>query len=97
MSSEPLGTSTSEVEVTNVSMHGIWLLAGERELFLPYEDFPWFKDAPIGKIFHVEQPTAGHFYWPDLDVDLGLESIEHPERFPLKAPLTSNQSLERTC
>lgn len=87
MSLEPLGTNTSEVEVTNVSMHGIWLLAGERELFLPYEDFPWFKDAPIGKILHVEQPTPGHFYWPDLDVDLGLESIEHPERFPLKAQL----------
>jgi hypothetical protein len=96
MNLEPLGASTSEVEVTNVSMHGIWLLAGERELFLPYEDFPWFKDVPIGKILNVEQPTPGHFYWPDLDVDLGPKSIEHPERFPLKAQLASNQSLERT-
>ncbi len=96
MSLEPLGASTSEVEVTNVSLHGIWLLAGEQELFLPYEDFPWFKDVPIGKILNVEQPTPGHFYWPDLDVDLGLKSIEHPERFPLKAQLASNQSLERT-
>jgi hypothetical protein len=96
MSLEPLGTSTSELEVTNVSMHGIWLLACKRELFLPYEDFPWFKDVPIGKIFHVEQPTPGHFYWPDLDVDLGLASIEHPERFPLKAQLTSDQGVQAT-
>ena len=96
MSSEPLSASTSEVEVTNVSIHGIWLLAGKRELFLPYDDFPWFKDVPIGEILNVEQPTPGHFYWPDLDVDLGLESIEHPERFPLKAQLTSNQSLKQT-
>ena len=73
------------VEVTNVSTHGIWLLAGDRELFLSYEDFPWFKDATIGKILHVQEPSPGHFYWPDLDIDLGLESIEHPERFPLKA------------
>lgn len=85
MSSQPLGKITSEIEVTNVSSHGIWLLAGDRELFLPYEDFPWFKDVPIGKILNVQQPTPGHFYWPELDVDLGIESIEHPERFPLKA------------
>jgi hypothetical protein len=39
----------------------------------------------VGKILNVEEPTPGHFYWPDLDVDLDTESIEHPERFPLKS------------
>ena len=85
MSSEPLGIGTSAVEVTNVSMHGIWLLAGDRELFLGYEDFPWFRNAPISKIVNVEEPTPDHFYWPDLDIDIGLQTIEHPEKFPLKA------------
>lgn len=85
MSSRPLGESTSPVEVTNTSSHGIWLLAAEGEMFLPYENFPWFKDAPIGKIFNVEEPTPGHYYWPDLDVDLTAEIIEHTERFPLIA------------
>lgn len=27
----------------------------------------------------------GHFYWPDIDVDLDLKIIRHPERFPLQA------------
>ncbi len=85
MSSKPLGKSTSEVEVTNINKHGVWLLAGDREMFMPYEDFPWFKDVPVRKILNVEEPSPGHFYWPDLDVDLGVESIEHPDRFPLKA------------
>ena len=85
MSSEPLGIGTSGVEVTNITAHGVWLLAGNRELFMSYEAFPWFKDAPIGKILKVEQPVPGHFYWPELDTDLGVESIEHPERFPLKS------------
>lgn len=85
MSSEPLGKSISAVEVTNITKHGVWLLAGDRELFMSYEDFPWFKDAAVGKILHVEEPSPGHFYWPELDVDLGIESIEHPDRFPLKA------------
>lgn len=53
---------------------------------MPYEDFPWFKDLSVAKILNVEKLTPGHFYWPDLDVDLALKTIEHPERFPLKSP-----------
>ena len=85
MSSRRLVEHTSKVEVTNVSAHGLWLLTDDRELFLPFDDFPWFRDAPIGKVLNVEEPTPGHFFWPDLDVDLGIESIEQPERFPLEA------------
>lgn len=47
--------------------------------------FPWFKDGSVQDIFNVEQPTPGHVYRPELDVDLGLDTIEHPERFPLVA------------
>lgn len=76
-------TSNSGVEVSNVSRHGFWILIGERELFLPFQEFPWFRDVSIGKLVNVELPSAHHLYWPDLDVDLAVESIEHPERFPL--------------
>ena len=85
MNSQVLGKNTLAVEVTNISSHGIWLLTRDKELFIPYEEFPWFKNAPVGKILKVEEPSPGHLYWPELDVDLGIESIEHPERFPLKA------------
>jgi hypothetical protein len=84
MSSLSHGNNTLPVEVTNISTHGIWLLAHDNELFMSYEDFPWFKDQPIKNILNVEEPTPGHFYWPELDVDLTEEIIEHPERFPLK-------------
>ena len=79
------GEHSSDVEVTNISSHGFWLLANGSELFLSYEDFPWFKDVPVGQIIDVEQPSPGHFRWPQLDVDLGTETIEKPDRFPLKA------------
>ena len=59
-------SSTSDVEVTNVSRHGIWLLCRDRELFLSFEDFPWFKDAPIAQILHMEEPSPNHYYWSDL-------------------------------
>jgi hypothetical protein len=79
------GTSTSAVEVTNISPHGFWLLVDSRELFLPFEVFPWFRDASVHAISHVERPQPHHLYWPLLDVDLTIESIEHPERFPRRA------------
>lgn len=85
MNSSALGTNTPPVEVTHISNHGVWLLARGNELFMPYADFPWFKDAPVGRILNVEELTPGHYYWPDLDVDLTEEIISHPERFPRKA------------
>lgn len=81
--STQLGNSTSGPEVTHVSPHGVWLLVGGRELFMPFEQFPWFRSAPVGAIHHVEQPHPRHLYWPELDIDLSVESIEHPEQFPL--------------
>jgi hypothetical protein len=33
MKSESIGTSTSEVEVLNVSPHGFWLIVLEQEFF----------------------------------------------------------------
>jgi len=88
MSSLAHGNSTSAVEVTNISSHGVWLLAQDKELFMAYDDFPWFKNQPIKNIINVEEQGTNHFYWPDIDVDLTVESIEHPERFPLKAKNT---------
>ena len=79
------GASTLDVEVTNVSTHGFWLMLGTEELFVPFSQFPWFKDAPIAKLMNVELPQPHHLYWPDLDVDLAVESIRHPEKFPLVA------------
>jgi hypothetical protein len=83
MSSLPLGSNTSPAEITHISSNGIWLLAHNEELFLSYDDFPWFLDKPVKAIMKVEEPSEGHFYWPDLDVDLSLEIIRHPENFPL--------------
>lgn len=83
MKSAKPGRHISDVEVTNVSTHGFWLLLRDRELFVSFEHFPWFKDVPIGKLLHVELPQPHHLYWPDLDIDLAVESLDHPERFPL--------------
>ncbi len=91
------GKNISEVEVTNVSRHGFWLLIDEQELFLPFDKFPWFRDVPIGQLLKVEQPHPSYLHWPDLDVDLAVESIEFPERFPLVSRARPNNELQRPC
>ena len=83
MKSATLGENTSNAEVTNVSPFGLWLLVGSEELYLPYKDFPWFKNATIAQITHVERPSPDHLYWPELDIDLAVDSIRNPEAFPL--------------
>ena len=85
MSSVPLGTSTSAAEVTNISRHGVWVLVDERELFMPFEDFPWFRYASFESVLKLERPQPHHLYWPELDIDLTVDSIENPEKYPLKS------------
>ena len=88
--SAALGLNTFPVEVTNISQHGFWLLLNSEELFLPFAEFPWFRDAAVGKILHVELASPNHLYWPELDVDLSVQSILHPEQFPLVSKASSS-------
>jgi hypothetical protein len=77
------GKSTSGVEVSNVSPNGFWLLLGDEELFVWCADFPWFRHASIAKICDVQWPSPRRLYWPQLDVDLAVESMRDPSQFPL--------------
>jgi len=78
-----LGASTSGVEVTHVSQHGFWLLLKDEELLVSFSDFPWFKDVTIDQLSKVELPSENHLYWPQLDIDICVDSIRNPKAFPL--------------
>ena len=62
---------------------GLWLLLREKEYFLPYEQFPWFREARIADVLAVTLVHEDHLHWPALDIDLCAESLDHPEDFPL--------------
>ena len=85
MNSLQPGNSTSEIEVTNISGHGIWFYVRDTEHYLPYELYPWFKEKTVRQIVNVEEPNPGHYYWPELDVDLSEAILLNPDKFPLKA------------
>jgi hypothetical protein len=77
------GTVISPVELVQVTRFGFWLAIGDDEHYLNFADFPWFKKATIEALSAVEEAAPGHLHWSLLDVDLDVESIVHPENFPL--------------
>jgi hypothetical protein len=83
MTSSMPGADIFRAEVANIDQFGIWVIVKEVEYFLPYSDFPWFRQATLDQILQVEILHADHLYWPKLDIDLHLDSIRNPESFPL--------------
>ena len=84
MTLSKLGEDTSPVEVTGITAIGFWFLAGDREYFVPFVDYPAFQQATVAQIIRVEQPAPDQFYWPDLDIDIEAAALDEPERFPLQ-------------
>ena len=83
MNSSVLGAVTSAAEVTNMDRFGLWILVQEKEYFLPYGQYPWFKAAKVDQILNVQLLHEDHLHWPELDVDLCIESLEQPDKYPL--------------
>jgi len=87
------------VSVENISTFGIWLFAKGKEYFLDFSTYPYFKDQTIKSIQNVKLLHGFHLYWPDLDVDLEIDNLENPEKYPLKCKYSgrkSNRLAQRT-
>jgi hypothetical protein len=72
------------VSIFNISSNGFWLYVKDKEYFLSYEEYPWFKEARIKDILNVKLLRDFHLYWPDLDVDLEVNCLENTANYPLK-------------
>lgn len=85
MKSQKHGKNTlkPKAQVTQISQFGIWILANDCEYYLPFKKFPWFLKANIGQIQNLKLSKGYHLQWPDLDIDLDLDSINFPEKYPL--------------
>ncbi len=70
------------VAVTNFSAEGFWILVGEDEYFLSFENFPAFKFADISDIRKVTVLENQHLFWEKLDIDLTLDMIKNPGEYP---------------
>ena len=74
---------TADVDISLVTAKGFWIFVQSKEYFLSFDEYPWFRGARIGELMNVELKNLHHLRWEDLDVDIELDSLEHPERYPL--------------
>ena len=89
--SQALGKAILEVEISNISTHGLWLVVEDHEYFLPFEQFPWFRDAKLDEILDVQLLHEHHLHWPKLDIDLELVPLnEEPELGPKPGIINSD-------
>ncbi len=75
------------VSVENITPFGIWLLVKGKEYFLNYHDYPYFKKQTIKSIQNVKLLHNFHLHWLDLDVDLEIDNLKNPEKYPLRSKL----------
>lgn len=66
-----------------INSQGIMLSVCGQDFFLSYNRIPWMKDASIKSVLNVQMSGRNAIEWPDLDVDLEIDSLRHPERYPL--------------
>ncbi len=83
MSSSRPGRRTSASEVTNIGVHGFWFLDGDSEYFVPFKDYPEFREATVAQIHALRKAGPGQYHWPGLDLDIEAAALEEPKKFPL--------------
>lgn len=57
------------------------------------QDYPYFKEKTLKAIQNVDLIHGYHLYWPDLDVDLEIDNLVNPEKYPLKCANHPNQQM----
>ena len=83
------------ISVENITPFGIWIFVNEKEYFLSHKDYPYFKEQTLNSIQNVQLLHGFHLYWPDLDIDLEINNLEHPEQYPLKSNKVKNHLTNR--
>ena len=70
-------------DVLMINDRGIMLSVQGEDYFLSYNRVPWMRDATINEVLDVRMSGNNAIEWPKLQVDLEVESLRHPERYPL--------------
>ena len=76
-------TSSTSVSVLMINGQGIMISVGGQDYFLSYNSIPWMREASIKDVLDVQMCGSEAIEWPSLDIDLEIDSLRHPERYPL--------------
>ena len=75
--------NSTSVSVLMINGQGIMISVGGQDFFLSYNRVPWMREASINDVLNIRMCGNDAVEWPALDVDLEIDSLRHPERYPL--------------
>ena len=75
--------NSTSVSVFMINGQGIMISVGGQDFFLSYNRVPWMREASINDVLNIRMCGNDAVEWPALDVDLEIDSLRHPERYPL--------------
>ncbi len=76
-------TANMLASVLMINSQGVMLSVKGNDYFVSYNRLPWLKDAPVRCVLNVQLSGSDAIEWPELDVDLEIDCLRHPERYPL--------------
>lgn len=76
-------SSDTSVNVLMINDKGIMLSVKGNDYFISFNRIPWIKSASIMDALNVKMSGRNAIEWPTLDIDLEIDSLKHPERYPL--------------
>lgn len=76
-------TSNTSANVLMINDKGLMLSVLGQDYFISFNRLPWMKDAAIRDVLDVQMCGDDAIEWPKLDIDLEIDSLKHPERYPL--------------
>ncbi|MDD6002732.1 MAG: DUF2442 domain-containing protein [Bacteroidales bacterium] len=76
-------TNAISASVLMINNQGVMISVEGNDYFLSYNRVPWMKDATVRNILNIKMSGKNAIEWPDLDIDLEIDSLKHPERYPL--------------
>jgi hypothetical protein len=66
-----------------INAQGVMISVQGEDFFISYNRAPWLRNATISNALNVKMSGKHAIEWPDLDIDFEIESLRHPERYPL--------------
>ena len=76
-------SSNTSANVLMTNDKGLMLSVLGQDYFISFNRLPWMKDAAIRDVLDVQMCGDDAIEWPKLDIDLEIDSLKHPERYPL--------------
>ena len=78
------GTNTLKSNDFYVSQFGIWIYIENVEYFISFKEYPELRKHTIDEISNFYFDRQNNIHWEELDIDIELDSLKDPKRYPLK-------------